>query len=238
MSSSFFTLCTDESMCSMRSALLNVEVDVHVRLDICISFDDSFIASAEIKGLDWKTHELPKCSWVELPSGFHHCQFSLVQKSKEFLRWIFWLVWSDHASAVFGVLFPTIIVVRIFWNFRFEFNSKCVFVLSVRRNMARKHACFVNIFVSWYRFEVGSFWMMVLGSLLEVIVLAGDLEHSWQCMVFDMMPIALQTSIDWCDLLNHMFWSLRWCVHVQVGCDGSSMVRLGCGFFDHFVDAS
>ena len=29
---------------------------------------------------------------------------------------------------------------------------------------------------------------MGLGSLLEVIVLAGDLEHSWQCMVFDVMP--------------------------------------------------
>ena len=71
---------------------------------------------------------------------------------------------------------------------------------------------------------------MVLGSLLEVIVLAGDLEYSWQCMVFDMMRIALQVSIDWCDLLNHMFWSLRWCVHVQAGFDRSSMVRLGCGF--------
>ena len=45
----------------------NVEVDVHelvvhVRLGICISFDDSFIASAESMELDWKTHELPKCS--------------------------------------------------------------------------------------------------------------------------------------------------------------------------------
>ena len=48
--------------------------------------DDSFIASAETKGLDWKTHELSKCSWGELPSGFHHCHFSLVQNSKEFLR--------------------------------------------------------------------------------------------------------------------------------------------------------
>ena len=37
--------------------------------------------------------------------------------------------------------------------------------------------------------------------------------------------------IDWCDLLNHMFWSLRWCVHVQAFFDRSSMVRLGCGFF-------
>ena len=27
-----------------------------------------------------------------------------------------------------------------------------------------------------------------------------------------------------------MFWSLRWCVHVQAGFDRSSMVRLGCGF--------
>ena len=62
MSSSFFTLCTDESMCAMRSALLNVEIDFHVRLDICISFDDSFIVSAGTNGLDWKTHELPKCS--------------------------------------------------------------------------------------------------------------------------------------------------------------------------------
>ena len=34
-----------------------------------------------------------------LPSGFHHCQFSVVQNSKEFLR-IFWLMCSDNASAV------------------------------------------------------------------------------------------------------------------------------------------
>ena len=36
------------------------------------------------------------------------------------------------------------------------------------------------------------FWVRYL----EVIVLAGDLEHSLQCMVFDVMPIVLPVSID------------------------------------------
>ena len=148
MSSSFFTLCTDESMCAMRSALLHVEIDFHVRLDICISFDDSFIASAETKVLDWKTHELPKCSWGELPSGFRHCQFSLVQKSKE----------------IFGGFSGLSVQITQVWfqYWRFVSNDYCcedflefprwvqfkVCVLLVRRNMARKHVCFVNIFVS------------------------------------------------------------------------------------------
>ena len=77
---------------------------------------------------------------------------------------------------------------------------------------------------------------MVLGSLLEVIVLAGDLEHSLQCMVFDVMPIVLPVSIDWCDLLNHMVISS---VRPRSGgvwpkFNGS----VGMWFFDHFVGAS
>ena len=59
MSSTFFTFYTDESMCAMRSALL-VPIQMWkstfmswsfmFRFDICISSDDSFIASAETKG--------------------------------------------------------------------------------------------------------------------------------------------------------------------------------------------
>ena len=68
---SFFAFYKDESMCAMRSAL-SVPIQMwkstfmswsfHVRLGICISFHDSFITSAETKGLDWKTHKLSKCS--------------------------------------------------------------------------------------------------------------------------------------------------------------------------------
>ena len=112
----------------------NVEVDVHelvvhVRLGISISFDDSFIASAETKGLDWKTHELPKCSWGESLAilGFTTANFPLFRNPKNFPEDFLVCVFrSRKCGFSIGALFPTIIVVRIFWNFRVEFNSKLV----------------------------------------------------------------------------------------------------------------
>ena len=54
--------------------------------------------------------------------------------------------------------------------------------------MFRQHFCFVITMWSW-------FVLNDVGSPLEVIVLAGDLEYSWQCMVFDVMPIACKSQL-------------------------------------------
>ena len=159
--------------------------------------DGSFIVSAETKGLDWKTHELPKCSWGESLAilGFTTANFPLFRIPKNFSKDFLVCVFrSRKCGFSIGVLFPTIIVVRIFWNFHVEFNWKlvCRWWEGTWQGNMRVSSTFL-----FRNGEVGSFWKMVLGSLLQVIVLAGDLEHSWQCMVFDMMPIALQVSIDW-----------------------------------------
>ena len=218
----------------------NVEVDVH---ELVMSVLKS--ASVLMTRLSFQRKQR---GWIEKHTncrnvhegnchlGFTIANFSLFRCPKNFSEDFLVCVFrSRKCGFSIGVMFPTIIVVRIFWNFHVEFNWKLVCRWWEGTWQGNMRVLSTFLFPNG---EVGSFWMMVLGSLLEVIVLAGDLEHSWQCTVFDVMPIALQVSIDWCDLLNHMFWSLRWCVHVQAGFDRSSMVRLGCGFFDHFVDAS
>ena len=93
--------------------------------------------------------------------------------SEDFLAGVFR---SRTCGFSIGALFPTIIVVRIFWNFHVEFNGKlaCCWWEGIWQGNMRVSSTFL-----FRNGEVDSFWMMVLGSLLEVIVLAGDLEHSW-----------------------------------------------------------
>ena len=88
-----------------------------------------------------------------LPSGLHHSQFSFqIQRiSEDFLVCVFR---PRKCGFSIGALFPTIIVVMMFWNFRVKFNWKLVFLVRepCQGNMRVffQDSCFVILMWSWF----------------------------------------------------------------------------------------
>ena len=173
--------------------------------------------------------------WIAI--WFHHCQFSLVQKSKNFSEDFLVCVFrSRKCGFSIGVLFPTIIVVRIFWNFHVEFNSKLVcrwWEGTWQGNMrVWSTSLFRDIDVKLFVLNDG------LG-----FVIASNCIGRWSGTFVAMHGL-------WCDAncvasLNWLMWFVE--SHVLVfalvrPCSGGVWPKfngsVGMCFFDHFVDAS
>ena len=226
------------NQCAMRFALLNVEVDVHVRLDICTSFDDSFIASAETKGMDWKTHELPKCSWGELPSWDSPLPIFPCSEFQRISQRIFWLVCSDHASAVsaLALCFQRSLLLGFFGiSTLSSIESWCV----VGEKEHGKETC---VFRQHFSFVIPMWSWFVLNDGLGFAI-GSNCIGRWSGTFVTMHGL-------WCDanLVASLNW-LMWFVesHVLVialvrPCSGGVWPKfngsVGMWFFDHFVDAS
>ena len=205
----------------------NVEVDVHelvvhVRLGISISFDDSFIASAETKGLDWETHDVHEGK--ALPSWASPLPIFLCSEFQRISQRIFWLVCSDHASAVSALArcfqrslllgFCGISALSLIQSWcvvgeKEHGKETCMFL---------QHFFFVISMWSWLGSEWWSFGFAIGSNCIGMWSGTFVAMHGLWCDA-----IVLPVSIDWCDLF-------RQCVHVQAGFDRSSMDRLGCGF--------
>ena len=245
MSSSFFTLCTDESMCAMRSALsvpIQMEVDVHELV--------FHVQSWHLHQFRWLVHRFSgNKDWIG-----KHTNCRNVHEGKALYIWasplpifpcsdvqrisqrIFWFCVFRSRTCGFsiGVLFPTIIVVRIFWNFRVKFNSKlvCRWWEGTWQGNMRVSSTFLfrDIDVKLIRSE---WWFWVRDwKLLYWQVIWNIRGNAW--------------SLIWCQLCASLNWLMRFveshvlviALVLQAEFDRSSMDRMGCGFFDHFVDAS
>ena len=136
--SSFFTFCTDESMCAMRSAFL-VPIQMWKSTFMSWSFM-SVLASASVS-MTRSSLQRKQRGWIGKHTncrnvhegkslailGFTTANFPLFRIPKNFSEDFLACVFrSRKCGFSIGALFPTIIVVRIFGNFRVEFNSKLV----------------------------------------------------------------------------------------------------------------
>ena len=157
--SSFFTFYTDESICARRSAFL---VPIQMWKSTFMSWSFMSVLASVSGSMSRSSFQQKQRGWIgkhtncrnvhegkALPSWASPLPIFPCSEFQRISQRIFWLVFrSRKCGFSIGALFPTIIVVRIFWNFRVEFNSKLV-CCWLRRNNGKEtcvflqHFCFV-----------------------------------------------------------------------------------------------